>query len=107
MKAPKLTIKGYSVFLVRCSDGSFYSGMCTDLRVKLIRINARLETYFKSRPSLVPVTLVFNEDHIPFKEAFLKHKYLRSLTRRLRDRLIKTGSWPLGKNIREFLEKSV
>jgi len=102
---PKLKVVGYSVFLVKCADGSYYSGMCVNLKNKINEINARLESYFKSRPELVPVKLAFHEDHIPFKEAFVKHKYLRSLTKRHRDRLITTGRWPLGKDLREFMEK--
>jgi predicted GIY-YIG superfamily endonuclease len=101
-----LKVKGYRVFLVVCADGSYYSDWCQDLNKKIKEINARLETYFKKHPDRVPVKVAFHEDHIPFKEAYIKHKYLRSMTRRHRSRLIKTQAWPLGKMIREFLKKS-
>jgi predicted GIY-YIG superfamily endonuclease len=96
-------IQGYSVFLVLCANGSYYSGMCDNLNKKIKQINARLEPYFKSHPERVPVTVVFHEDHVPFKEAYVKHRYLRSLTKRHRVKMAKTGKWPLGKEIRIFL----
>jgi len=102
--AVKLKVVGYSVFLVKCADGSYYSGMCSDLNKKVKEINYRLEPYFMSRPTLVPVTLAFHEDHIPFKEAFVKHKYLRALTKKQRDRIIRLKKWPLGKELRKFIE---
>lgn len=103
--AVKLQIKGYTVFLVRCADGSYYSGMCEDMDRKLSEINNRFEPYFMAHPELVPVTLVFREDQIPFKLAYAKHRYLRSLTKRLREKLIKTGQWPAGPRLKKIFEK--
>ncbi len=102
-----LKVKGYTVFLVQCADGSYYSGMCPDMNKKLREINSRLESYFINRLDLVPVKVVFREDHVPFKEAFVKHKYLRSMTKRHRDRMVRTGKWPLGKDLRKFMEAEV
>jgi predicted GIY-YIG superfamily endonuclease len=95
---------GYSVYLVSCSGGGYYSGMCVDLKKKIKEINSRFEPYFKVHPEKVPVTIAFHEDHIPFKEAFVKHRYLRSLTKRHRTKLVETGKWPLGKELRIFLK---
>jgi predicted GIY-YIG superfamily endonuclease len=95
-------IKGYTVFIVECADESYYSGMCLNLEKEIKSINRRLIPHFKGHPKKVPVKVVFHEDHIPFKEAFVKHIYLRSLTRRHRIKLIQTGEWPRGRMLREF-----
>lgn len=100
-----LQIKGYTVFLVKCVDGSYYSGMCKDLKQKLSEINHCFEPYFMAHPDLVPVTVVFHEDKIPFRMAYAKHRYLRSLTRRHRDKLVRMGQWPVGGKLKEILEK--
>lgn len=98
-----LKVEGYSVFIVKCADNSYYSGMCKNLNRRVIEINNRLISYFVSRPKLVPVIVVFHEDHIPFREAYVKHRYLRKLTKRYRDHLINTGRWPLGRNLKNVI----
>lgn len=98
-----LVIKGYTVFIVECADGSYYTGFCEDLKKRLKEINTCNVAYFLTKPQLVPVKVVFREDHLPFREAYTKHVYLRSLTRRHRIKLIETKKWPLGKMIRKFL----
>lgn len=99
-----LQIKGYTIFLAECADGSFYSGMCRDLDKRLKDINnKKVASYFSSRPQCLPIKIVFKEDHVIFKEAFVKHKYLRSLTKRYRDKMVKDGKWPLGKELRQFM----
>jgi predicted GIY-YIG superfamily endonuclease len=100
-----LTIKGYSVFLVECSNGGYYSGMCEDLRKKVKEINTCKESYFSIHPELVPVKVVFQEDHLPFREAYAKHRYLRTLTKRHRETLVRTKSWPLGLAFKKIMEK--
>ena len=100
-----LQIEGYTVFLVKCADGSYYSGMCKNLDKKVVEINNRLEGYFMSRPQLVPVTVVFQDDQVPFLEAYAKHRHLRSMTKRHRERLIKTSKWPKSKGIGKYLER--
>lgn len=105
MPAAKLQIKGYTVFLVKCSDESYYSGMCENMDKKLSEINNRFEPYFMAHPELVPVTVAFREDNIPFKQAYAKHRYLRTLTKRHRDKLVKTGQWPAGAGLKKIFEK--
>ena len=101
-----LKIEGYSVYLVKCADNSYYSGMCVNLDKEIIEINNRLVSYFKSRPDLVPVTILFHEDHIPFKEAFVKHNYLRFMNRHARNVFIKKKAWPASREFKKFLEKN-
>ena len=101
-----MKIKGYIVFIVCCADGSYFSGMCENLNEKLKEINAGKGYYFSTHPERLPVSVIFKEENLIFREAYVKHRYLRSMTRRYRDRLIKTGKWPLGKDLRKFITVS-
>ena len=103
-----LQIEGYTIYLLKCADGSYYSGMCKDMTKELSEINKnkRLSGYFLNRSQLLPVTIVFQEDHVPFKEAFAKHRTLRAMTKRYRDRLIRTKKWPVSTEYKKFLEKN-
>lgn len=105
MNKPELQIEGYTIFIVKCANGTYYSGMCKNLDKQVVEINNRFTPYFMSRPQLVPVKVVFHEDRVPFREAYIKHRYLRTLTKRYRDRLVMTGKWPGGKNLKEMLVK--
>jgi predicted GIY-YIG superfamily endonuclease len=100
-----LQIEGYNVFIVECANGSYYSDMCKNLDKKIAEMNNQFTTYFIGKPHLVPVKVVFCEKHIPFREAYVKHRYLRTLTKRHRSRLIDTGKWPGGKKLKGMLEK--
>jgi predicted GIY-YIG superfamily endonuclease len=93
-------------YLLECADGSYYSGMCVSLNKEIIEINNRLVSFFKSRPDLVPVTVIFHEDHIPFREAYVKHKYLRFMNKHARDRLLRKNAWPASREFKKFLEKN-
>ena len=102
-----LQIKGLTVFIVECIDGSYYSGMCEDMKKRLKELNECRVEYFMKNPHLVPVKVVFREDHLPFREAYAKHVYLRGMTKKEeRKKLIETRRWPLGKSLREFMAKN-
>lgn len=100
----ELQIRGYTVFIVQCMDGSYYSGLCDDMDKRLKEINACNVSYFLSKPHLVPVKIVYREDHLPFRDAYAKHTYLRKLRKRDREKLIQTKKWPLGKRLRSLID---
>ena len=91
---------GWSVFLVKCADGSYYGGMTRNMKKELVLMNTPAHGsspwYFKSFPKKAPVDLVFEERHVPFREAFAKKSYLMEMNRTQRDALIRTKSWPAG-----------
>jgi predicted GIY-YIG superfamily endonuclease len=99
-----MKIKGYTVFLVKCADGRYFSGMCRDLTQRLREINIeRKGYYFHTHPKRLPVEVVFKEEGILFKEAYVKYLYLRTLPRKRKERLIVDG-WFYGKILRKFVE---
>jgi predicted GIY-YIG superfamily endonuclease len=91
--------------MLECADGSYFSGITSDLEKKLKEVNSGDHGfYFIGHPDRLPIKkVVFKDEHLPFREAFLKHQYLRTLTRACRVKMIETGKWPLGKPIQQFL----
>lgn len=106
----KLDVKfhpqGHIVYILECADGSYFTGMCSKLEEGLKRLAGGKVRHFKN-PERFPVTVVFKEEHLPFLEAFLKFKYLRSMNRLLRKKLIDTKKWPAGKMLEPLILKKV
>jgi len=76
----------YTVYLVRCADGTFYTGVTTDMARRLLEHNSSLKgaAYTKARR---PVTLVYQEDQ-PDRSTAQKREYvLRNLSRQEKQKL--------------------
>lgn len=96
------------MFIVLCSDNTYYTGITRDLNKTLIGINVlKTELYFYKHPERTPVTVVFKEDGVPFKEAYAKLRYLREMNRKLKDKLIKTKKWPNGGPLKQYLDNKI
>lgn len=93
------------IVIVECADGTYYSNMCQDIRKQLWEIQNRQGVYFSKHPERLPVTVVFKEENLPFKEAYAKLKYLRGMNRSIKERMVKTQKWPAGKAIYEFFRE--
>ena len=94
--------QGHIVYILEGADGSYFTGMCSSMKEELKRIANGKIRHFK-KPERFPVTVVFKEDHLPFQEALLKFKYLRSMNRLLRKKLIDTKKWPAGKMLEPLI----
>ena len=91
---------GWTIFIASCSDGSFYSGMTRNIRKELIELNKlKKGSYIASRPELLPLKVIYKEEHLPFREAFAKHCYLRDCNRTAKLNVIKNKeiccTWPM------------
>jgi putative endonuclease len=70
----------FSVYLLRCGDGSLYAGITTDLQRRLREHNAgQGAAYTRSR---LPVTLVYDEPMPDRSSALKREAALRRLDRR-------------------------
>jgi putative endonuclease len=70
----------FSVYLLRCRDGSLYAGITTDLERRLREHNAgRGAAYTRSR---LPVTLVYDEPTPDRSTALRREAAIRRLDRR-------------------------
>lgn len=77
----------YSVYIVECSDGSYYTGIAVDLEKRLHEHNhsAKGARYTRSRR---PVALVYSENH-PDRSSALKREYaIKKMTRSRKAALI-------------------
>jgi putative endonuclease len=75
----------WTVYLARCADGSFYTGITTNPRRRLAQHNAgRGAAYTRSR---LPVTLVYAESVTDRAGALRREHAIRQLTRAEKERL--------------------
>ena len=96
-------IFGWTIYILECANGSYYSDMSRNLKLDLEAIENGGFWYFRKNKGLTPVKVVYKEPRVPFKEAWAKHTYLRMMTKLQRSKLIKTKKWPLGGAWKRFL----
>ena len=78
--------KGY-LYILECSDGSFYTGSTTDLETRIDQhVRGEGAVYTRSR---LPVRLVFFEEFERIDEAFLREKQVQGWSRKKKNALIK------------------
>ena len=74
------------VYIVRCADGSFYTGYTPRIRKRVKTHNAgRGAKYTKYRR---PVKLVWHKKYRYFKRAFLEERRIKTLTRKEKETLV-------------------
>jgi predicted GIY-YIG superfamily endonuclease len=78
------------VYILKCSDGSYYTGSAVDLEK---RIAEHTEGTFNGYTSKrLPVKLVFSYEMPTIFEAFLRERQIKGWTRRKKGALIR-GEW--------------
>ena len=76
----------FYVYIVKCKDGTFYTGFTPHIRKRIALHNAgRGAKYTKYRR---PVKLIWSKKYRYFKNAFLEEKRIKTLTRKGKERLI-------------------
>lgn len=74
------------VYMVRCADGSLYTGWTTDVERRVAQHNAgRGGRYTRSRR---PVTLVYQEEFLDRWAAMRREREIKQLDRERKERLI-------------------
>jgi putative endonuclease len=109
LKEIRLQGMGWTVYIVACADGSFFTGIARDMKREMFGIyKARGKKYFVRHPELLPLKIVYQEDHVPFREAFAKLSYLRDCNRTAKLYIIKNQmfgcSWKM--YLRGFRDKN-
>ncbi len=75
------------VYMVRCADGSLYTGWTTDVARRVAEHNAgRGAAYTRQRG---PVTLVYSEAHPDRAAAMRREAEIKRLGRRYKERLLR------------------
>ena len=73
-------------YMVRCSDGTLYTGYTTDLDKRIKAHNSgRGAKYTRSR---LPVELVYHEEYGSKEEAMSREWHIKHLSRSAKERLI-------------------
>ena len=78
------------VYILKCSDGSYYTGSAVDLEKRIAEHMAGTFNGFTSKR--LPVKLVFSCEMPTLHDAFLRERQIKGWTRRKKDALI-NGDW--------------
>jgi predicted GIY-YIG superfamily endonuclease len=82
------SLKMWFVYILRCADGSLYTGITTDLSRRCEQHNAGTASrYTRSR---LPVTLEYQEDQRNQSMALKRELAIKALTRKAKEALIKS-----------------
>lgn len=77
----------YTVYIVRCGDGTLYTGIATDAQRRLAEHRAGVGAkYTRGRG---PLALVYTEGHRDRSSAAKREQYIKQLTRPQKLRLIR------------------
>ena len=80
----------YYVYILRCSDGSYYTGHTESLEVRLAaHESGDIEGYTQTRR---PVTLVFSQEFHTRQETLASERQIKGWTRAKKEALI-AGNW--------------
>lgn len=84
---------GWTVYIIRCSDGSLYTGVTTDLerRFREHRVGPRGARYFSGRQ---PVEVVYREDGHDRSSACRREALIKRLSRGEKLELLARGRDP-------------
>jgi len=78
----------YSLYILQCADGTYYTGITTDVTRRIDEHNGQSGSGAKYTASRRPVTLVY-EDNFPSRSAALKEELrVKKLTRAQKQDLI-------------------
>lgn len=88
-KAPAAT---WFVYLLRCADGSLYTGITKDIDRRCQQHNAGTASkYTRSRR---PVKLVYQEAHTSRSSALKREAAIKAMTKREKEAMIRGGNCP-------------
>ena len=98
---------GWTLYIVRCGDDSLFSGICRSWKLddSVAEINGGKGYYFSTHPERLPVKVVFLEEERPFKEVYMKLQYLKKMNKPMKEKIVETKKWPLGRPIKNFGRK--
>lgn len=77
----------FYVYIVECSDGTYYTGYTPDIEKRAKLHNAgRGAKYTRDRR---PVKLIWCKEYKQFKNAFMEEKRIKRLTRKRKEKLVR------------------
>lgn len=79
----------YYVYIVQCSDNSYYTGIATNLEKRIKEHNGELKGGAKYTRSKRPVKLVYKEEYSTHLEASRREIRIKQMTRKQKEKLFK------------------
>ena len=82
----------FYVYILRCSDGSYYTGITEDIEIRLAQHQmGELPGYTKNR---CPVQLIFSDEFLSMDDAIDRERQIKGWSRSKKEALI-AGDWEL------------
>ena len=75
------------IYILKCSDGSYYVGHTNNLKTRILRHNSSRAT--KWTACRLPVRLIYRESHETEKQAIIREKQIKRWSRAKKEALIK------------------
>ena len=83
------SVNTWFVYILRCADGSLYTGIAKDVNRRLDQHNAGTASrYTRSR---LPVTLEYQEEPTTSSKALKRELAIKALSRKAKEALIQAG----------------
>jgi predicted GIY-YIG superfamily endonuclease len=80
--------KDWTVYILRCGDGSLYTGIAKDVEARIKQhAEGRGAAYTRSR---LPVTLVYQENGFNRSEALIREAQIKAMPRSKKEKIIPT-----------------
>ncbi|MBI5584544.1 MAG: GIY-YIG nuclease family protein [Deltaproteobacteria bacterium] len=80
----------WSVYILRCRDGSLYTGIAKDVPARVSQHNqGRGAAYTRTR---LPVRLLYQEDNLTHSEALVREAVIKKMPRGKKKEIIQKGS---------------
>ena len=78
--------KDWAVYILRCGDGSLYTGVAKDVRARVKQHGAgRGATYTRTR---LPVVLLYQQEGLTHSEALIREAQIKALPRSKKEGII-------------------
>jgi putative endonuclease len=80
---------GWTVYILRCGDGSFYTGIAKDVQARLKRhCKGRGAHYTRTR---LPVELLYTEEGLTHSEALIREARIKAMPRAKKEDILLGG----------------
>jgi predicted GIY-YIG superfamily endonuclease len=81
--------KDWTVYILRCGDGSLYTGIAKDVQVRLKQHSeGKGATYTRTR---LPVTLLYQQHGLTHSEALIREAQIKAMPRSKKEETISNG----------------
>ena len=78
--------KDWTVYILRCGDGSLYTGIAKDVQARLKQhTEGRGAAYTRSR---LPITLLYQQDGLTHSKALIREAQIKAMSRSKKEEII-------------------